>query len=526
MNGLRARLSLAAALGVFAVLTVVSGVLFAFFAAGLRAQTDGSLVHAAEQASTIAAAIKRASQEKGVAADFHAPVTVGGADLQIFPGPVHLGDPGSLGPVTGADVAVSEGTGSPYFATISTGGEGYRTYTAPLAGTTSGAIIRVSRAAAADTRTLQRAAALLGSVTLLGTAAAALAGRLTAGRVLRPIAELTAAAEHVTRTRDLAARLRSVSSAGDGARRTAAGDEVGRLATAFDTMMAELQQSIEARRQLVADASHELRTPLTSLTTNLDLLQDGAGVADPQAPRLVDEARTEAHELARLIDDLVDLARFGQGEPHRDDTRLDLLAASAVQRAATRSHAIRFQVHTQPCLVTVDPSAVDRAIANLLDNAAKWSPDGARVRVEVAAGRCSVSDHGPGINPEDLPHLFERFYRSPAARSLPGSGLGLAIVAQVAHSNGGTVTVDSSGPGSTFTLTFPLADPDPGLDPDSGADSEIKRPIHPKAHTRPTGQWLGRNERASRIVTVDELSAVWSPRSPAAERPSTDDPRS
>ncbi|HWD82066.1 MAG TPA: sensor histidine kinase, partial [Kribbella sp.] len=170
-------------------------------------------------------------------------------------------------------------------------------------------------------------------------------------------------------------------------------------------------------------------------------------------------ARDQAGELDQLISDLIDLARYGESPPHKESARLDLLTATAIRRLQQRSPQSAVVTELQPCLVHVDPGAVEHAISNLVDNALKWSPPGQPVHVVVESGRVSVTDHGPGIATDDLPRIFERFYRSPAARGMPGSGLGLAIVGSVAHSNAGTVTVNTSNQGSTFTLTFPLDHP-------------------------------------------------------------------
>ena len=313
-----------------------------------------------------------------------------------------------------------------------------------------GALVRTSRAADADNAALRNAALLLAGLTVAAAGVTYGAARLTAGRILRPIAELTATAERVTQTRDLTARLRSAEPNDDGAN-----GEVGRLTSAFDTMLAALHESVTAQRQLVADASHELRTPLTSLTTNLDLLEDGAGLADPQAPALVRAAREQAGELGQLITDLLDLARYHESAPHRETVRLDLLTDQAVHRLRQgMPHAV-IDAELRPCLVHVDPAAVDHAVSNLVDNAVKWSPPDTAVRVVVENGRVSVSDHGPGIAHEDLPYIFERFYRAPDARGMPGAGLGLAIVGRVAQANQGTVEVRTGPGGSTFALAFP-----------------------------------------------------------------------
>jgi two-component system, OmpR family, sensor histidine kinase MprB len=457
---LRNRISVAAAVGVLIVVAAVSSVLYLFYAASLRSRVDATLVDAAQQASSVARRIKQASAAASQSAsDLSRPVTVGSVELQLFWGPVGVGQPTDFGPLDSRDVAVSEGAQPSYFSNADVGGHQFRVYTAAMPGGANGALVRTSRAADADNSALRNAALLLAGLTVAAAGVTYGAARLTAGRILRPIGELTAAAEHVTQTRDLTARLRSTGRGDDGTN-----DEVGRLSSSFDTMLVALHDSVTAQRQLVADASHELRTPLTSLTTNLDLLEDGAGLADPQAPALVRAAREQAAELDQLITDLLDLARYHESTPHRETVRVDLLTDQAVHRLRKRlPHAI-IDAELRPCLVHVDPAAVDHAISNLVDNAIKWSPPGTAVRVVVENGRVTVSDHGPGIAHEDLPHIFERFYRAPDARGMPGAGLGLAIVGSVAQANGGTVEVRTGSGGSTFTLAFPQIPepPNPG----------------------------------------------------------------
>ena len=442
---LRNRVSIAAAVGVLIIVAVVSSVLYLFYAASLHSRVDAALVDAAQQASSIAQRIKQSGAgDGGPAPDINRPVTVGSVEVQLFPGPVSAGQPTPFGPLDGHDVAVSEQTQPSYFADGRKGDQQFRVYTTAWLGNPSG-LVRASRAADADDGSLRDAALLLAGLTVLAAGVTYGAARLTAGRILRPIAELTAAAEHVTQTRDLTARVGSAGTT----------DEVGRLGSSFDTMLAALHESVTAQRQLVADASHELRTPLTSLTTNLDLLEDGAGLADPQAPGLVRAAREQAGELDQLITDLLDLARYHESTPHRETVRLDLLTEETVRRLRQRVPDPTIDTQLHPCLVHIDPAAVDHAVSNLVDNALKWTPSDAAVRVVVENGRVSVTDHGPGIADEDLPRIFERFYRSPAARGMPGAGLGLAIVGGVAQANDGTVAVRTGPHGSTFTLAFP-----------------------------------------------------------------------
>jgi signal transduction histidine kinase len=454
---LRNRLSVAAAVGVLIVVAAVSSVLYFFYAASLHSRVDAALIDAAQQASSIAQRIKQAGAgDSRPAPDVNQPVTVGSVEVQLFPGQVTVGQPTPFGPLGGHDVAVADLAQPSYFADGRKGDQQFRVYTTAWLGNPGG-LVRSSRAATADDGALRDAALLLAGLTISAACVTYGAARLTAGRILRPIAKLTAAAEHVTQTRDLTARVGSAGTS----------DEVGRLGSSFDAMLAALDESVTAQRQLVADASHELRTPLTSLTTNLDLLEDGAGLADPQAPALVRAAREQAGELDQLIADLLDLARYSESAPHRETVRLDLLTDEAVRRVRQRARYPAIDTRLHPCLVHVDPSAVDHAISNLVDNAVKWTPPDAAVQVVVEHGQVSVTDHGPGIADEDLPRIFERFYRAPAARGMPGAGLGLAIVGGVAHANNGTVAVQTGPHGSTFTLAFsPLPNADefsPGL---------------------------------------------------------------
>ena len=356
---LRNRLSIAAACGVLIVVGVVSVVIYLSYAATLRAGVDADLINAAQQASTIAQHVKQAAVSKGTAPDISGPVTIGSTEIQLLVGPVDVGQSSQVGPLDSRDVAVAEGADPAYFADVRADGVRSRVYTAAMPGDSSGALVRVSRAADADDAALRNAALLLAALTVASAGLTYGLARLSAGRILRPVADLTAAAEHVSRTRDLSARL--------GVRGT---DEIGRLGTSFDAMLAALDDSVTAQQQLVADASHELRTPLTSLITNLELLEDGRGLADPQAPALVRAASGQAAELDALVTDLLDLARYGETNLHREETRLDLLVLRALDG---RCPGVAVQADLQPCVVDVDPAAVQRAVANLIDNAAKWS---------------------------------------------------------------------------------------------------------------------------------------------------------
>jgi two-component system sensor histidine kinase MprB len=270
-------------------------------------------------------------------------------------------------------------------------------------------------------------------------------GLVVARGTLKPVRRLTYTAEQVAATHDLSHRLP------EGGR-----DELGRLGASFNTMLAALESSQEAQRQLVADASHELRTPLTSVRTNVELLARAPELPDADRERIVASVGGQVEELTVLIGDLVDLARpSGGGDPGEEveDVRLDLVVREAVDGARSHAPDREFTVDAEPSLVRGSRARLHRAVRNLLDNAVKWSPPGAPVEIAVRDGEIVVRDHGPGIAAEDLPHVFDRFYRAPSARGLPGSGLGLAIVRQVAESHGGSVCVEPAvGGGARLRL--------------------------------------------------------------------------
>jgi len=278
-----------------------------------------------------------------------------------------------------------------------------------------------------------------------GIALAALLGAFVAREALRPVRKLTETAENVAATHDLTQRIEVTGH-----------DELSRLATSFNTMLAALEQAVAAQRQLVADASHELRTPLTSLRTNFEVLMRPAPLPEESRRKLEQDVHRQFDELTVLVGDIVELARDGQSPGEEDDVRLDVLVAEAVERAERNSADVNFRLDARPTLVRGVPARLDRAVRNLLDNAAKWSPPDEVVEVGVGEGTVTVRDHGPGIASDDLPFIFDRFYRSAEARSMPGSGLGLAIVRQVAEAHGGHVTVETAADGGTrFVFSVP-----------------------------------------------------------------------
>ena len=307
-------------------------------------------------------------------------------------------------------------------------------------------------------------------VFLGGIALAAGLGRLAARRALAPLAEVAQAAQHIGETEDLSNRIR-----------VHADDEVGQLATRFNAMLdrleasrAEVDDSMRAQRQLVADASHELRTPVTSLRTNIEVLLEGAELDPEDRRRLLADVVEQSEELTALVTDLIELARGDEPGYATEDVRLDALAAESIARSHRNAPQIQIQSRLQPVSIDGVPARLERAINNLLDNAARHSPPGGAVEVTVDHDGVTVRDHGPGVDEQDLPYVFDRFFRGTNSRGRQGSGLGLAIVRQVTEQHGGTATATNAPDGgAVFTLHLPVVAAD-----DTDADALAETPAH------------------------------------------------
>jgi len=348
--------------------------------------------------------------------------------------------------------ALAGGEGAAFWADEDVSGTHLRVFTFAYA---DGVAVQVARPLTEVDQSLERLGLFLLLIAVSGVAIAAVLGLLVARTALAPVRRLTTAAERVTETKDLSERIEV------GGR-----DELSRLAASFNTMLAALEESTRAQRQLVADASHELRTPLTSLRTNIEVLASDRALPAEERSRLLSDVVEQLGEMTTLIAELIELARAEQQSPEPQEVRLDLVAADAVERARRNWPAITFTAELQESVVEGNPSTIERAIGNLLDNAAKWSPDDGEVLLEVRDGQIAVRDHGPGISDEDLPYVFDRFYRARSARGMSGSGLGLAIVRQVAEAHGGDVVAEQAEGGGTRMLFRLQAAPVP-----SGASS-------------------------------------------------------
>jgi two-component system, OmpR family, sensor histidine kinase MprB len=264
---------------------------------------------------------------------------------------------------------------------------------------------------------------------LVGTGGIVLAAVLSivvARTALAPITRFTRSTEALSAHPDTSQRL-------DASGR----DEIARLAHSFNTTLDALEASVAAQRNLVADASHELRTPIATVRANIQLLREADRLSPAEQQGLRDDIIAELDELTALVSDVVELARGSKPTPAEDDVRLDEIVREVVETARRRAPDLDFSLKVESTLVEGEPERVARAVSNLVDNARRWSPPGGTVEVELVGSVLSVRDHGPGFHEQDLPHVFDRFYRSERARSEPGSGLGLAIVRQAAEAHGG-----------------------------------------------------------------------------------------
>jgi two-component system sensor histidine kinase MprB len=386
-------------------------------------------------------------------------------------------------PVDARTRLLAAGRGAPFFRDAQVDGADLRILAEPLG---SGRAVQYAQPLTEVDSLLRRLRLILALLDIGGIALAALLGRLVAGAAVLPLKRLTQATEHVALTQDLSGRI---DLAGE--------DELGRLASSFNAMldalehsMSALDASVHAQRQLVADASHELRTPVTSLRTNIEILQQAHDMEPDERQRLLADVVEQIGELTLLMNDLIELARGEEPSTDTEDLRLDVLVSDVAARTRRHSPATPLQLELTPTIVAGVPARLERAVANLLDNAVKYSPPGEPVEIVLADRESSdrgspgsslggveliVRDHGPGISAEDLAHVFDRFYRGAEARGRPGSGLGLAIVRQVVRQHGGTVAAErAAGGGTLMRVRLPGAEtvpipPEPASASASGA---------------------------------------------------------
>lgn len=439
-RSLASRVTILTTLVVGATVAVLSAAAYAT----VRSQTMNTLDDALRERAT--AATKTSTLDALSAQDVPS-WALGAADVKIVflngvTRTARTADHSEALPLGQPEVDVAMGRRPSYARTVSSQGERYRVVSVPAG---RGQALVLAQSLRATERTLDR----LGLVMLLfgvaGIIAAGLAGWAVAANGLRPVRRLTHAVEDITRTQD----LRPIPIEGT--------DEIARLSQSFNELLQAVAASQHRQRQLVADAGHELRTPLTSLRTNLDLLvQAGNDLPENQRRELLDDVRGQIGEMTTLIGDLVELARDLPPETVIEPVEMTAVINQAVRRVRRRAPSLTFDTRLSPWWVVGDAAGLERAVTNLLDNAAKWSPPDGVVRVHLRDGTLMVADAGPGIDDGDLPHVFERFYRATSSRGMPGSGLGLSIVRAVAERHGGVVRA-GTGPdgGAGFWFFVP-----------------------------------------------------------------------
>ena len=448
---LRTRLVLAAALAVAVAVTAAAFFVYARTRGELHSEVDATL---RDRANTLV----RQPNRPGAAAgpDQVAP---NGNDLLVRPpalggagglvqtvdgrGQIRTGPDTTPIPLIDGTTDVATGAKGPFFADVDVDGTPLRVYTTRF---NRNMALQVARPLTETNAVISDMGLVLLVTALVGVLVAAVLGFIVARAALRPVRRLTAAVEDVAETRDLSRRIE-----------TTGNDEVGRLAGSFNEMLAALDESQRAQRRLAADAGHELRTPLTSLRTNIEVLVRNEQLDAADRERLVRDVNAQIVEVSAMIGGMMEIARGD--EPIDDEiveVQLDRIVAGAVEEASFHWPDVRFATDLTPSVVRGAGNRIERAVSNLLDNAGKWSPAGGQVDVAVSEGEVVVRDHGPGIAPEDVPLVFDRFLRAERARGTPGSGLGLAIVRQVADQHGATATVEApAGGGTRVLLRFP-----------------------------------------------------------------------
>lgn len=284
-------------------------------------------------------------------------------------------------------------------------------------------------------------------------------GLWTGRQTIRPVHQLSGAVKRVTETDELL----PIEVTGD--------DEVADLTRSFNTMMVSLLSSRDRQKRLISDAGHELRTPLTSMRTNVELLvaDSNSGILPPEARQeILRDVSAQLTEFTALVGDLVQLSRDEEQKVDLQEIDLSDVVDTAVGRVKLRAQGVQFDVHLESLPLLGDAAALGRAVTNLLDNAVKFSPPDGTVHVMIDGNLLRVSDEGPGIAEEDLPHVFERFYRSDRSRNTPGTGLGLSIVDHTIRGHGGVVEAgNAEGGGALFTVWLPGLD---GEDSDKPVD--------------------------------------------------------
>ncbi|RNL71770.1 cell wall metabolism sensor histidine kinase WalK [Streptomyces sp. I6] len=464
---LRSRLALLTATAVAAAVAAVAVACWLLARAQLRDELDNSLRNTSAPPDSVATALAacrapaRTPDDARAFAYIQVLLPDGTRCVTPYTEPVK---------VKSADLAVAQGLRKDALHGSTTDdGDDVRVHTVSRPVRGQQAAVMVARPLNEIDSALNRLVLLLTFLAGAGVVAAGAAGLWVARTGLKPVDRLTDAVEHVARTEDLTVRIPVEGE-----------DEIARLSRSFNQMTAALASSRDRQAQLIADAGHELRTPLTSLRTNIDLLvrseQTGRALPPDDRAALLASVRAQMSELAALIGDLQELSRPDSAAPGPVQVvALHEITRTALERARLRGPELRIEADLRPWYVRAEPAALERAVVNVLDNAVKFSPPHGTVEVALDRGVLTVRDHGPGVPPEELPHVFERFWRSPSARALPGSGLGLSIVARTVRQAGGEAELRPAEGGGTVAVVRLPGAPDlppevPSVVPDKGFD--------------------------------------------------------
>jgi len=480
---LRRRIAIAAAAAVAIAVVLVSVLTYLLTSNQLRGQVDSQLRHRGREAGRLAAflksdAVHTVSGREAFGLAFEGPARharggAGGAPAKTAKGAPGSGNlfgnmppgPGQVRgyqqvvgangaivlrsargvslPIDAATKRLAANGGRSFFRDAHVHGQHLRVLAEPLE---PGRVLQLAQPLTEVDSTLARLRLILVLLDASAIGLGALLGLVVAGAAVGPLRRLSQATEHVALTQDLSERIEPVSE-----------DELGLLARNFNAMldalersMGALDASVHAQRQLVADASHELRTPVTSLRTNVEILQQTPDMDPAERQWMLGEVVGQIEELTLLMNDLIDLARGDEPGAETEDVRLDLIVSEVVERARKRAPRTPIEVELEPTIVAGLPARLERGVSNLVDNAIKYNPPGEPVEVALQGKELTVRDHGSGISAEDLPHVFDRFYRGAEARGRPGSGLGLAIVRQVVDQQGGSVVAEQAQGGGTL----------------------------------------------------------------------------
>ena len=451
---LQDRISFLVALGVAFAVGMTAVAAYATTAAALYARTDDELV---EIAAVTRSWVQRDIEGMG-GVNNDALRAVNASLILLRSDNQATSVPGSPAPFTtgAAELAIARTqTGYSARTAVGTDGANYRLVAVPLKvdGTYYALVIGRPLAPTEDILTSLRWAIL--SFGLTGIVLAAGFGWSIGRSAVLPLRRLSNAVAHITETD----ALDPIEVKGD--------DEIAELTRSFNTMLLSLASSRERQKRLIADAGHELRTPLTSMRTNIELLMadDRSGMLPPGArSEILADVAAQLGEFTTLVGDLVQLSREDRVEVAPEPIDLQDVVARAIERAKRRGPGLNFDVELEPLYLMGESDSLERAVTNLLDNAVKFSPEGGTVTVHLHDGTLRIADEGPGIAEEDLPHVFDRFYRTDKARTTPGTGLGLSIVDHTVKAHGGSVAAGRAPEGGAEFIVSLVGQPDPWED--------------------------------------------------------------